>query len=65
MFSAASVRIGAANALDLEAPPAAAWELELLRAELKQLAEEVDRLADRVMQQQTAPKGAPKAAPPP
>lgn len=65
LFSAASVRIGAANALDLEAPPAAAWELELLRAELKQLAEEVDRLADRVMQQQTAPKGAPKAAPPP
>ncbi len=63
LFSAASVRIGAANAQDLEAPPAAAWELELLRAELKQLAEEVDRLADRVMQQQTAPKGAPQAAP--
>lgn len=56
LFSAASVRINALATPGATLPPApAAWELELLRAEIKRLAEEIDRLADRVMQLQVAP----------
>ncbi len=53
LFSAASARIASAGTeVEPHALPSA-WELELLRAEIKRLSEEIDRLADLVMQQQT------------
>lgn len=56
LFSAAAARISSAHEDRAPGPPpAAGWELELLRAELKRLSEGVDGLAQRVMQQHSAP----------
>lgn len=64
LFSAASARIShTENDSSPASPSAAGWELELLRAELKRAAEEVDVLAQRVMQQQSAPGPAAQAGP--
>lgn len=53
LFSAASARIAPASTEAVPHALPAAWELELLRAELKRLSEEIDRLADLVMHQQS------------
>lgn len=56
VFSAASARLEPSARPDSAPPPAAAaWELELLRAEIRRLTDEIDRLARQVMQQQIAP----------
>lgn len=53
LFSAASARIAPAGGEAQAHALPAAWELELLRAEIKRLSEEIDRLADLVMHQQS------------